>query len=799
MARITRGNVTPPEFKYSTFRDWITDFNTCFGGIWSRFDVLVFSPNETTKFNGTIVHKDSLEKKTFIIKSDECLLLRMQSREREPYYNDLPSNYKVNNPNFLYYFYPEKSSHPKFHVYPCHIQIMSKEQLLKEYKLVCSTNEGIETGCFDPTLYNFKNCKCIGLYTRRDGHLEGRWLTKSTHLYPYELMGHQFDSYIDYSLSSETGVEYFRLFKGSKADSAFKFDPRTGELQDIHVDKFPLGRNSELYMESDAYFSAVSFANGTIPGIKRIESSRNKFDTALGVNIIEPEMFFPDSTYIKETTPRLSREVNAYELVSDIFQFDKEYTQNSNEKENGKGNPIIYVNSEHDHKNMAPKYPTVLFKDKAENILSSYPDRFSYALINNCTYFGGKKDNKKLDKCFGITQEIDNMSNRQLETFLQDCRAKRIPTPNYITFSKSGTGVHLYYLFDNPVKCKWWNDGQLKLLKKQLCTTLWNARYSDIPPQKFQPYVQSFMLPGFTFGCRNTECTRTFALRNTHYSLDELCNAINFEWLNEKEAKEKFNLYPNAKHSLEYCKKHYPKWYQKVIVEKRLSKTYNTNPGFYHWFLNKLKEPGAVRAGHRYYAIGALAIIGIKCNIPLTIVKKDADELFPIFNRIEGNPFYHDELELAINHFYKQENIRVTREKLSEYSGIDMPKNKRNYRTREEHMNWIQKERNKKYSGNWRKKWGRKKMVTAWARKNEPTNGKYNRSQCAKELGISRRTAITYLTQIEYKELKDKLFSNESSAVTTENNHECAIKIAPSDTAVRPVTTCIVNKSGPPE
>ena len=64
------------------------------------------------------------------------------------------------------------------------------------------------------------------------------------------------------------------------------------------------------------------------------------------------------------------------------------------------------------------------------------------------------------------------------------------------------------------------------------------------------------MLPGFIYGSPNGECTRTFSTDTPKYNPADLSKSVGYTWLEEKDARKKYNIYKDAKHDLSYAKEH---------------------------------------------------------------------------------------------------------------------------------------------------------------------------------------------------------------------------------------------------
>jgi len=104
---------------------------------------------------------------------------------------------------------------------------------------------------------------------------------------------------------------------------------------------------------------------------------------------------------------------------------------------------------------------------------------------------------------------------------------------------------------------------------------------------------------------------------------------------------------------------------------------------------------------------------GGKCNVDYQTVKADALGLLPLFNDPKRftNPFTKDDVECALE-LYRNDKIlgnykSFPRDEIERITAIDIPKNKRNGRTQEKHLQGARAIRDIN-NENWRKGNGRK-------------------------------------------------------------------------------------------
>ena len=143
-----------------------------------------------------------------------------------------------------------------------------------------------------------------------------------------------------------------------------------------------------------------------------------------------------------------------------------------------------------------------------------------------------------------------------------------------------------------------------------------------------------------------------------------------------------------------------------------------------------------------------LAIYAYKCQIDRDELERDAYALVPLFDSMsesETNRFTEQDVRTALQAYRTGAN-NYPRDLISKLSGITILENKRNYRTRAEHLKGA-RALQEIYNPNWRNKEGRPKgsgtkveQIKAWRLAN--SNGK--KIECERELGVSRHTVLKW-------------------------------------------------------
>lgn len=440
-------------------------------------------------------------------------------------------------------------------------------------------------------------------------------------------------------------------------------------------------------------------------------------------------------------------EVPALEVYKDIFRIGEGYIQKFNDdSHNLKANPLGYYRNKGDSKG----HYRVFFEDTFEETLQEL-QQSDFAIINGISYFGRRNTQEHASKMYCMIFDLDGVTDNTLKNFLHGSYTKDYtiyPIPNYII--TSGHGVHLYYLFEEPVPLFPNIKLQLKNLKYALTRRMWNMYTSTIEQPQMQGINQGFRVIG---GKSKVEgyTSQAFRLHTHPYSLEQLGRYVEPQYRVDES-----KLYRESKLTLQDAKTKYPQWYKKVILEKDKAvkkwdiadKVNGKNPyALYDWW--KVKLENGASFGHRYFCIMALTIYAIKNDIPLEKLKKDAYGLIPFLNGLhEQEPFTKSDVDSALE-CYDNRYATFPIDDISKLTAIAITKNKRNGRKQKDHvkiMNFIRDEVNN--NKDWRNKEGRptkQSIVEQWQQSNP--NGR--KADCIRDTGLSKPTVYKYWQQSE--------------------------------------------------
>lgn len=379
-----------------------------------------------------------------------------------------------------------------------------------------------------------------------------------------------------------------------------------------------------------------------------------------------------------------AKEVTPMEVYTDMFKLGEGYIQRSDEPPGEfKANPIGYYKKNGQEKG----HFRVFFEDTFEETLRELQEG-DFTLLNGITYFGRRNVQEHASKMYALIFDLDGITEKTLNAFLSGAiRGNAYPVPNYIALS--GHGIHLYYIFEEPIPLYPYLKIQLKELKFALTDRMWNAYTSTEEKVQHQGINQGFRALGSkTKQSAPEPVVRVFQVNTHPFNLSQLC-----EYVPEDHRIDETKLWRETKYTLEQAKKKFPEWYEKVVVNGDRTPKYwdiagkvnGDNPyALYDWWKRQIYAGASYR--HRYFAIMALAIYGSKNDKPYEEVRADAMSFVPFLDSINPDePFTENDCEVALECYdarYKTFPIKD----IEKITGIAIPRNKRNYQKQADHL-----------------------------------------------------------------------------------------------------------------
>lgn len=408
-------------------------------------------------------------------------------------------------------------------------------------------------------------------------------------------------------------------------------------------------------------------------------------------------------------------EVSSFDFYRDIFPIGS--FERVGHEEDRKPNAIIVDISEKKSVNH------IVFDD-----LSAFNEikGVKFAITNCIAYSGRNRTKKNAYSLYGFIIDLDYVTDHTLGDLIFQMEGGIIPMATYLV--NSGTGIHVYYVFNEPIPLFGWLVDPLNKLKTALTEIVWNQYTSTEKKKQFQSIYQGFRVVG----------------SQSKLGIDYLVKAyktgkkVTIEYLNKfVSLEDKLNFNGINRLTLAEARNQYPEWYEKRVIKGEKRGFFNYNRGMYDRWLEKIEE--GTFDGNRYHCICVLFANAIKCNVPKEEAMKDAIELLPILEKKTKYPQNHFTLSdvLAASKYYNEGSHLLRANTIRLKTAIDLPIDKRNGRKQEEHLKRARAVQEIDYPyGEWRGRKPKKDIVLEW-RKNNP-NGK--KIDCHKETGLSRVT-----------------------------------------------------------
>lgn len=382
----------------------------------------------------------------------------------------------------------------------------------------------------------------------------------------------------------------------------------------------------------------------------------------------------------------------------------------------------------------------------------------NFCITSLISYIGRSRSKANAKDIYGIIIDLDGVHTESQfrdvihqHVAMKDDKYRFIPVPTF--FISSGSGIHIYYVFETPLVLYPNVIEKLEKMKSELTRKIWNAYVTDYSDDvQYQSIFQGFRVIGTT--TKYNDKTRAF----------KVGDKLTIEDMN-KYVTEKSQIDTTAYKSdlpLSEAKAKYPEWYQRRVVENDKSikrwkieeKVHGQDPlALYHWWLERIKKEATV--GHRYHCLNYLVAYGKKCGMTKEEIEKDAvaiTDLFETRTTEEDNHFTLYDLYSALQTYDNQLSITYKVDIISKKTDIPIEKNRRNGRKQKLHLKIARATRDIIYD-NWREGNGRKPKKEIIKEYMMAHPNETNKSKIARELNITRQTVIKWYNQIK-EELK---------------------------------------------
>lgn len=425
-------------------------------------------------------------------------------------------------------------------------------------------------------------------------------------------------------------------------------------------------------------------------------------------------------------------EVSYFDFYRDIFPIGSFETKGV--YEDGKYNGIAVAVQKGD--NRAKRFTVTDDLDVITDMAMSD----DFCIMSPISYVGKSRKSENARFMYAMAIDLDGMETlEQWQFFMQQIERGHemlsfvwgLPKPTYLV--SSGTGLHIYYVFDKPIPMFRNIVTQLEVLKKRLTWQAWTQGASSLHDKvQYESLFQGFRVVGTA--TKSGDRCRAFRVGDK----------VTIEYLNQFVPKDycvKSIVY-KSELLLDEAKQKYPEWYQKRIVEGRPKQTWTCKKALYDWWIRELTA--GAEQGHRYWCIMTLATYAKKCGVPQEELEKDAYGLIPLMNS-RGDEFTEDDVLHALEAF-TDSYITYPIDTIVNRTGIPIKKNRRNYRKQEQHMavmravqgvvnpNWR--------DGNGRPKGSSKAKMTVYDWRNQHPNGR--KADCVRDTKLSKPTVLKW-------------------------------------------------------
>lgn len=447
--------------------------------------------------------------------------------------------------------------------------------------------------------------------------------------------------------------------------------------------------------------------------------------------------------FFDEVTPR--------EFYREIFPTGE--LQTKGEYTKGKYNAIAVEVTREKKKNGKPKIKRYTITDDLD-MIDQLCESDNFCLCSPLSYCGKERFSSNSRFCYAIAVDLDkirivdgkpngllNLWNGHIEEL------ERIPKPTFVV--SSGTGLHLYYVFDSPIPLFQDTTKQLQKYKRELTRLIWHDSITDIKDEREiqqEGIFQGFRMPGTV--TKNGGRAKAF----------ETGKRVTVEYMN-RFVDEEFQVtrYTVKKDmTLSKAKEKYPEWYERRIVNQEQRGVWHVSRNLYDWWKREICKKATV--GHRYYCLMTLSMYAQKCSMydekhnpnPVTYEELERDcfeimEQFEKMTKSDDNHFDESDVADALESF-NEKFITFPRNSVSYKTGIAIKENKRNGQKQRDHLEEIRAIRDirqRRKGTKWTDNNGRpskESVVLEW----QVTHPEGKKADCIRDTGLSKKTVYKY-------------------------------------------------------
>lgn len=381
-------------------------------------------------------------------------------------------------------------------------------------------------------------------------------------------------------------------------------------------------------------------------------------------------------------------EIDGYDFYRDIFPNN----ENAGELHEDFSHPnaIYLYKDEQDPKRRALRR-RIMLNDTWEEDYTEFVEENPMTLCSGLTYHSRANRLKDAQCMNALIFDLDGVGLNEIQSlFLRfggdPNELRRLPMPTYLV--ASGSGLHIYYVFDKPIDLYPNIKLQLKSLKYDLTFRMWDYKgTTQVEEIQYQSINQSFRMVGST-NAKYGSVIRAFRTGER----------VTLEYLNGyAKEKNRVNLkkpFRSSQMRLEEAKEKYPDWYQRTVVEghrepKKWDIKGKQGYALYDWWLNHVNE---IKGGHRYFFLMCMAIYACKCDVPKKKLREDMKKALAELERVEHhNPdgsedHMHPEDIKSAMEAYDKAYYNFTINDIEHLTDVRIERNKRNGLKQNQHL-----------------------------------------------------------------------------------------------------------------
>lgn len=428
--------------------------------------------------------------------------------------------------------------------------------------------------------------------------------------------------------------------------------------------------------------------------------------------------------------------INGYEFYKYIFPNNENKGELNNE---WKPNAIYLYSDEKKNENSKRQLSRrIMLKDTWESDYKEFIEGNPLALCGGLSYRGRANRLEQAQHMNALIFDLDSVNidciNNVIHRFknIGTENFRSIPIPTFIVLS--GGGIHLYYVFEEPIELFPNIKVQLKQMKYDLTFRIWEYKSTSMEKAiQYQSINQGFRMVG--------SCNK----RGNEVVAFKTGERVTLEYMNQYVDDEKKvdiqKRFRPTKMTKAEAKEKFPEWYQRVIVEgNKIKNKWNINKALYLWWKGKAK---IIKGGHRYFYLMCLSIYAVKCNIPKAELKKDMYEVFGILQDQEHSNLLEERDILSALESYDKGLYNFTIDDIEKLTDVRIERNKRNGRNQKTHLKLARNQLSMlRELGEIKEGRPNKEELVKEYIKNNPTDSP---TQIARALKISRPTVYKYL------------------------------------------------------